>query len=68
MWTHKYFGQGYFGQSYFGDGIGSLAPMVVQAVETMGSYAPIQTAIGRAGYAASTPGSYVPDITSGGAP
>lgn len=68
MFNHHYFGQAYTGQSYFPDGIGDVALMSQQVVTSAGSYAPIQSAYGMAGYVRSDDGSYSVIVTSRGAP
>lgn len=68
MFNHRYFGQAYTGQSFFGDGIGDVALMDPQAVTSAGSYAPIQSVYGMAGYVRSDVGSYSVIVTSRGAP
>lgn len=68
MFNHRYFGQAYTGQSYFGDAIGDVALMDPQAVTSMGSYVPIQSDDGMAGYVRSDTGSYSVIVTSRGTP
>lgn len=68
MFNHRYFGQAYTGQSYFGDAIGDVALMDPETVTSAGSYAPIQSAYGMAGYVRSDTGSYSVIVTSRGTP